>query len=407
MPALVKLLNRCSYVACSFVAACLWLSFLSSSLFGEPNSGVSSDAIMRQARQILTARCIDCHGEEDREGGLKFVDRADLLNRNDSGEAAVLPGDANASELIRRVTLGTESDERMPPEDNPLTTEQIEILKRWIDAGATWKDAQRKRHWAYVVPQRPEMPDTKMNWGQNEIDAFVLARLEDAGLTPSPLADPAQLLRRVYLDLIGIPPSPEEVDRFLANPTYGEYVQVVDRLLASPSYGEKWARGWLDLARYADSNGFQADQFREIWAYRDWVVNAFNADMPYDEFTRRQIAGDLLLNGTVEDRIATGFHRCTTCNVEAGVDPEENRVNQIIDRVNTTGTVWLGTTLECAQCHNHKYDPFTMQDYYQLFSFFNNTPLEGQSSWRIGRELRRRRPQAGPSAQSAATGQDG
>ena len=197
-----------------------------------------------------------------------------------------------------------------------------------------------------------------------------------SGLTPSPPEQPARLLRRVFLDLIGLPPTPAEVDEFLADPSAEHFAQIVDRLLASPRYGEKWARQWLDLARYADSNGYQADQFRSVWAYRDWVINAFNADMPFDQFTIEQLAGDLLPNATIEQKIATGFHRLTTCNVEAGVDPEENRTNQVADRINTTGTVWLGTTLECARCHNHKYDPFTQQDYYQLFAFFNNTPIE-------------------------------
>ena len=180
----------------------------------------------------------------------------------------------------------------------------------------------------------------------------------------------------MFLDLVGLPPSVEELDEFLADPSEEHYEQIVDRLLKSPQYGEKWARQWLDLARYADSNGFQADQFRSMWAYRDWIIRAMNDDMPFDQFTIEQLAGDLIPDATLDQRVATGFQRCTTCNVEAGVDPEENRVNQIVDRVNTLGAVWLGTTLECAQCHNHKYDPFTQQDYYQLFAFFNNTPLE-------------------------------
>src|SRR5690606_12288931 len=239
--------------------------------------------------------------------------------------------------------------------------------------------AAGSRHWAYVAPERPALPEVaNPEWVLNPADGFVLAKLEAQSppLAPSPPAEPAKLLRRVYLDLIGLPPSVEELDAFLADPSQEHYEQIVDRLLKSPRYGEKWARQWLDLARYADSNGFQADQFRQMWAYRDWVIAAMNDDMPFDRFTIEQIAGDLLPAATLEQQIATGFQRCTTCNVEAGVDPEENRVNQVIDRVNTLGTVWLGTTLECAQCHNHKYDPFTQQDYYQLFAFFNNTPLE-------------------------------
>ncbi|MFM1557572.1 MAG: DUF1549 domain-containing protein, partial [Limisphaerales bacterium] len=193
---------------------------------------------------------------------------------------------------------------------------------------------------------------------------------------PSPAASPEQLLRRVHLDLIGLPPSPAVVDAFLANPTDAAYETIVDDLLKSKRYGERWARPWLDLARYADSNGFQADQLRDSWAYRDWVINAFNSGMPFNQFVTEQIAGDMLPSATSAQRVATGFHRTPTCNVEAGVHPEENRVNQVIDRVNTTGTVFLGTTLECAQCHNHKYDPFSIEDYYSIFAFFNNTPLE-------------------------------
>lgn len=232
-------------------------------------------------------------------------------------------------------------------------------------------------HWAYVAPIAPHPPAVqRTGWPHNPIDRFVLARLEARGLQPSPPATPARLLRRVYLDLIGLPPTPEQLATFLADPAPEAYKKTVERLLASPRYGEKWARQWLDLARYSDSNGYQADQLRDLWAYRDWVIGAMNADLPFDQFTIEQLAGDLLPHATRAQKIATGFHRATTCNVEAGVDPEENRTNQVIDRVNTTATVWLGTTLGCAQCHDHKYDPFTQKEYYQLFAFFNNTPLE-------------------------------
>lgn len=237
-------------------------------------------------------------------------------------------------------------------------------------------------HWAYVPPRRPSLPNVR---GTNRsdgtaiysaIDRFVLARLEKDGLSPSPAAESAKLLRRAYLDLVGLPPSVEEVDAFLADTRPDAYLRVVDRLLSSPHYGERWATPWLDQARYADSNGYQADQYREVWPYRDWVIDAMNADLPFDQFTVEQIAGDLLPHATLDQKIATGFHRQTTCNVEAGVDPEENRVNQLIDRVNTTAAVWLGSTIECAQCHNHKYDPFSQRDYYRLFAFFNSTPME-------------------------------
>ena len=231
-------------------------------------------------------------------------------------------------------------------------------------------------HWAYTAPQRPALPKTDSDWPRNPIDYFILAKQKDNQLAPSPTASPGQLLRRVHLDLTGLPPTPDVVAQFLENPSDTAYEKIVDDLLYSKHYGERWARPWLDLARYADSNGFQADQLRDSWAYRDWVINAFNSGMPFNQFVIEQIAGDLLPDATPSQRIATGFHRTPTCNVEAGVHPEENRVNQVFDRVNTTGTVFLGTTLECAQCHDHKYDPFSIKDYYSLFAFFNNTPLE-------------------------------
>ncbi len=238
-------------------------------------------------------------------------------------------------------------------------------------------DSPAARHWAYQPPGRSCLPQVAhADWCRSSIDRFVLARLEQAGWTPARPAERARWIRRVYLDLIGLPPSLDAVDGFLADARPDARHRIVDRLLASPRFGERWAQHWLDLARYADSNGFQADQLRTVWPYRDWVIDALNADMPFDDFSIQQIAGDLVADADVDSRIATGFHRATTCNVEAGVDPEENRVNQVVDRVNTTGSVWLGTTLACAQCHDHKYDPITMTDYYRLFAYFNNTPME-------------------------------
>ncbi len=232
------------------------------------------------------------------------------------------------------------------------------------------------KHWAYKAPKRPAIPKIESEWPRNPIDYFILAKQQQSQLKPSPPAKATQLLRRVHLDLIGLPPKPETVEQFLKNPSDHTYEKIVNNLLKSKRYGERWARPWLDLARYADSNGFQADQLRDSWAYRDWVIDAFNSNKGFDEFVIEQIAGDMLPNATDSQRIATGFHRTPTCNIEAGVHPEENRVNQVMDRVNTTGTVFLGTTLECAQCHDHKYDPFTIKDYYSIFAFFNNTPLE-------------------------------
>jgi Protein of unknown function (DUF1553)/Protein of unknown function (DUF1549) len=274
----------------------------------------------------------------------------------------------------------------MPQSGDALTAEKIERLRRWIDQGAVWPAEARSVHWAYVKPKRPTIPTPavqKEAWVKNPIDGFVLARLEKEKLKPSPAAQRERLIRRVYLDVIGLPPSLEEIDAFLkdsgsATPQAAEaaYEKVVDRLLASPRYGERWARHWLDLARYADSNGFQRDGFRTIWPYRDWVVNAFNRDMPFDQFTIEQIAGDLLPGAEISQKVATGFNRCTTVNVEAGTDREEIRINAVFDRVNTTATVWLGTTMACVQCHNHKYDPFSTVDYYRLLAYFNNTEEE-------------------------------
>ncbi len=329
---------------------------------------------------LLTNRCGDCHGADAQEGQLRLDARAAAFGGGVSGPA-VVKGKAEDSILYQRIA-GIGDEDRMPLDEEPLTGKQIALLKKWIDEGAAWpdgvgKDIEVKGHWAYEKPVRPELPKVAgKDWPRNAIDYFVLARLEAEGMSPSPQAGKAKLLRRVYLDLIGLPPSVAEIDAFVKDDSDDSYEKVVDRLLASKHYGERWARPWLDAARYADSNGYQADQYREVWPYRDWVVDAMNADMPFDEFTIEQLAGDLLPKATVQQIIATGFHRQTTCNVEAGVDPEENRVNQILDRVNTTGTVWLGTTFECIQCHNHPYDPLTQRDYYRLFAFFNNSPLE-------------------------------
>lgn len=329
----------------------------------------------RDIQPVFTRHCAKCHIEK-REGGLRLASRKDALTAADSGEVVIEPGDSAASELFKRITA--EDDTRMPPEGERLSAEQVALVKRWIDDGAKWPDgAQSPRHWSYVKPVRSPLPTvSRPDWPRTFVDSSVLARLDREKLSPSPQASPTTLLRRLSLDIRGLPPSPDEVDAFLADDSPDAYERLTDRLLASPAFGERWARHWLDLARYADSNGFQRDGFRDLWAWRDWVIRAMNADMPFDQFTIEQLAGDLLPEATLEQKIATGFHRCTTVNVEAGTDQEENRVNQVVDRVNTTGAVWLGTTLECAQCHNHKYNPVTQQHYYQLFAYFNNTPIE-------------------------------
>ena len=331
----------------------------------------------RDVEPVLRKHCYDCHGDEEREAGLRLTNRRDAFAPTDSGVAAIIAGDAKASTLIARIT-SRDPDDRMPPEGDRLSESEIKALQSWIDTGADWPaDTTRPKHWAYVAPKRPALPVVKnQQWSNGPIDAFILAQLETNGFAPQPPADKARLLRRVSLLLTGLPPSIADIDRFLNSTAENAYEREVDRLLKSQHYGERWGQHWLDLARYADSNGFQADQLRDSWAYRDWVIDAINRNMPFNQFVVEQLAGDLLPGATIAQKIATGFHRTVTCNVEAGVHPEENRVNQVFDRVNTTGMVFLGTTLECAQCHNHKYDPFTQEEYYQLFAYFNNTPLE-------------------------------
>jgi hypothetical protein len=338
----------------------------------------------RDIHPILKRSCFECHGPQKQEGELRLDRRAEALAGGQSG-VVVVAGKPEASELLSRVKLPKDDSSVMPARGDTLSKREIALLERWITAGAEWPEkVVEAKHWAYVPPVRAPLPQpADARWVRTPVDAFILDRLEREGLKPSPEASPETLVRRLYLDLIGLPPSPEEVDAFLT--AYGKgndaaYAAVVDKLLASPQFGERWARPWLDLARYADSHGFQRDDIREIWPYRDWVIRALNADMPFDRFTLEQIAGDLLPDANEQTRIATGFHRATTTNVEAGSEPEETRVNQVFDRVNTTGAVWLGTTLECAQCHDHKYDPISQRDYYRLFAYFNNTELEADRS---------------------------
>ncbi|MBL9190478.1 MAG: PSD1 domain-containing protein [Opitutaceae bacterium] len=336
---------------------------------------------VRDIQPILAGRCYDCHGLEEPKARLHLTTGAHARAGGRSGLPALVPGEPDKSELFLRV-VSPHEDEVMPQKGDRLKPAEIALLRRWIEEGAVWPD--NLRHWAYVKPVRPAVPASapRAPGIRNPIDAFVFARLAQEGLAPSPPADRARWLRRVSLDLIGLPPTPGEVAAFLADAAPGDqpFEHVVDRLLASPHYGERWARPWLDLARYADSHGFQRDDLRDLWPYRDWVVRAMNADLPFDRFTIMQLAGDLLPEADPERNpdplIATGFHRAAPTNVEAGTDQEEGRVNQVFDRVNTTATVWLGSTLECAQCHNHKYDPFSQRDYYRLFAYFNSTERE-------------------------------
>ena len=333
---------------------------------------------VKQVQPILNAHCIRCHGPAVQMGQLR-LDSRQLATQGGLSGKAIVPGKSMDSLLVQRIQ-GLDDKARMPLDSVPLKDEQIHLIRDWIDQGAPWPeeasvaDAKISTHWAYRKPVRPEPPIVKSpSWVCNPIDSFVLERLEKEGLHPSPEAAKEVLLRRVTLDITGLPPTIQEIETFLADSSNDAYSRVVDRLLASPHYGERWARPWLDLARYADTNGYEKDARRTMWPYRDWVIHSLNKDMPFTEFTIEQLAGDLLPEASPEQKIATGYHRNTMTNEEDGVDKEEARWMQIVDRVNTTGTVWLGTTLGCAQCHNHKYDPFTQKDYYRIFAFFENS----------------------------------
>ncbi len=336
---------------------------------------------VREIQPIFKASCTECHDGKKHKADFRLDSRIDALHGGETG-ISIVPGRSKNSLLMKRIR-GEGDDDRMPVKKPPLTEEQTALVARWIDEGANWPEnadgpvAAKVAHWSYVKPVRPSLPSVKHSgWVRNEIDAFVLSRLENEGIEPTSEASREILIRRVSLDLIGLPPTLPEVDAFLNDASPDAYDKVVDRLLASSHHGERWARPWLDLARYADSNGFEKDRVRSMWPYRDWVIDALNDNMGFDQFTIRQIAGDLLPEPTKADRIATGFHRNTTLNEEGGVDPEEYRYYAVVDRVNTTAAVWLGTTMGCSQCHNHKYDPFTMKDYYRLSAFFNSTKEE-------------------------------
>ena len=324
----------------------------------------------RDVRPILSENCFKCHGfdPKNRKGDRRIDTREGALAEKD-GVRAIVPGKLDQSDLSARIH-STDKDDQMPPPKSgkQITARQIAILDKWIEQGAPYD-----LHWAFKKPAQAPLPAVQQaHWPHNAIDRFVLARLEAAGLTPSPEADKYTLCRRVYLDLIGLPPTPEEADAFANDPSPDAYERLVDDLLASPHYGERWARRWLDLARYADTNGYEKDRPRSIWPYRDWVIKALNDGLPFDEFTVEQIAGDLLPNATREQRIATGFNRNTMLNEEGGIDPLEFRYLATVDRVSTAGTTWLGLTVGCAQCHTHKYDPITQREYYEVMASLNN-----------------------------------
>ena len=328
----------------------------------------------RDIRPILASKCFQCHGPDDkvRKAGLRLDTRDGATRKLDDGNTAIVPGDIRKSELLQRVT-SSDPAHVMPPAKvgKKLTGEEIRALSRWIEAGAPYP-----QHWAYVKPVRSPVPATKdKSWPITPIDSFILARLENEGLKPNRLADAYTIIRRLSIDLTGLPPTILEADAFAneyAAKPQAAYEALVDRLLAQKSYGERWASLWLDLARYADSQGYASDPDRTIWRYRDWVIQALNDNLPYDQFTTEQLAGDMLPSPTVAQLIATGFHRNSLTNTEGGTNPEEFRSAAVVDRVNTTFQVWLGTTIACAQCHNHKYDPFSQKEFFQVYAILNN-----------------------------------
>lgn len=330
----------------------------------------------KDVEPVLRKNCFGCHSGAQAKGQLRLDAPAGIL-RGGIGGPAVVPGKSEGSRLMHRIE-GKGGEQRMPLKGEPLKPAEIAAIAAWIDAGAKLpavaasSEPVIEKHWAYRKPVRPAVPAVKNAAVTNPIDAFVLAKLESRGLTFSPPATKEALIRRVSLDLVGLPPTPAEVKAFVEDSRPDAYTRLVERLLASPHYGERWARHWLDLARYADTHGYESDGRRTMWKYRDWVIDAFNRDMPFDQFTVEQLAGDMLPEPTEAQKIATGFHRNTMVNQEGGVDKDEAYFEVLVDRVNTTGTVWLGSTIGCSQCHNHKYDPFTHKEYYQMMAFFSN-----------------------------------
>ena len=357
--------------------------FLAIGLFGLawPGEGQTQSGRIdfgREIRPILSDKCFACHGPDApaRNQRLRLDTEEGAKGELGRGRRAIVPGDPARSELVRRITT-TDESLRMPPLSaaHQLTESEKTLLIEWIRQGAPWQ-----QHWAFVAPRRPALPAiSQQSWVRNEIDRFILARLEKEGLSPAPEADRATLLRRVTLDLTGLPPTVAELEAFLNDQSADAYEKVVDRLLASPRYGERMAWRWLDAARYADTNGYQIDGDRSAWRWRDWVIGAFNGNMGYDRFIIEQLAGDLLPNPTLEQRIATAFNRNHRINAEGGIVPEEYAVEYVVDRVDTTSTVFMGLTVGCARCHNHKYDPLTQKDYYQLYAYFNSIPEDGRA----------------------------
>ena len=323
-------------------------------------------------RPVLSENCFQCHGPDaaNRKAGMRLDTRDGATEARD-GVRAIDPGDLANSELLARITA-TDPDTRMPPPESNsrLAPEQVTLLSKWVKAGGEYD-----RHWAFKKPVRQLLyssPTDSRAWAKNAVDVFIAAKQAEAGVTPSPQASKGTLLRRVSLDLTGLPPSQAQIAVFVADTSPDAFEKVVDGLLQSPHYGERWGRHWLDTARYADSDGYSHDAGRSMWPYRDWVIDAINRDVSFDQFVIEQLAGDMLPDATLPQRIATGFHRNTQINTEGGVDKEQFRIDSIFDRIATTGEVMFGLTLGCAQCHDHKFDPISQVEYYQLFAFFNN-----------------------------------
>ncbi len=347
-------------------------------------SGIAAGAapskvdFVRDVQPILQASCQGCHGAKAQMGQLR-LDAKNAAFTGGLSHKVVVPGQSAESTLYQRIA-GSSDQARMPMGAKPLPAEQIALIKRWIEEGAEWPDtvgaagAGIQKHWAYVAPVKAPLPSVKnVKWAKAAIDRFVLAKLETEGLAPSAEADKITLLRRLHLDITGLPPEPAQVDAFLADKSPRAYEKQVDRLLASPHYGERWGRHWLDAARYADSDGYEKDKMRQVWFWRDWVINALNQDMGYDQFITEQVAGDLLPNATQSQRVATGFLRNSMINEEGGIDPEQFRMEAMFDRMDAVGKSMLGITIQCAQCHNHKFDPLTQEEYYKIFAFLNNS----------------------------------
>ncbi|MBM3289882.1 MAG: DUF1549 domain-containing protein, partial [Candidatus Hydrogenedentes bacterium] len=355
---------------------CAALAWMAGSAYADANVQFSRDVV-----PILSVNCYPCHGPDaqTRKRDIRFDTKDGIFGKTKDGLDLLSPGNPDGSEIFKRIVCA-DPDDKMPPADSKLhlTDREIQTIRLWIEQGAVWQG-----HWAFVAPVKPGVPQVSSEaWCRNEIDRFVLDRLDRAGLAPAEEADKETLLRRVSLDLTGLPPTPADVAAYLADTGPDAYEKAVDRLLASPHYGERMSFVWLDAARYADTNGYQRDTVRIMWPWRDWVINAFNENMAFDRFTIEQLAGDLLPNATIEQRVATGFNRNHRINGEGGIIPEEYAVEYVADRVVTTGTAFMGLSLVCARCHDHKFDPFSMREFYQMYAFFANVPEEGK-----GREM--------------------